>query len=273
MGWNSPNLKFHPQILFKRIIIKHSKNKFLNIQFITILKYYTGVNVGYLICNKCKSYYKLQSGESAKDFVDKCDCGGKIRYIQNLDIIDPQWKPFTIKRKPSKKEILQDKMQSIFTFRKINLKNHLQQFYYNNIGKHIQNNRNQYTIHNNSYGMQSGFMNSIRNELNFHNIQWILVIPATILITLILGFGHGLITLLTFILLIIVGYLSKNIITGTKNALIIGAVSYFIGTLLIGAYLYLIIYILLGIVNGLICGFLGAYLKIIIQQSKYKNTF
>ena len=229
--------------------------------------------MGYLICNKCKSYYKLQSGESAKDFVDKCDSGGKIRYIENLDIIDPHWKPFTIRRKPTKKEILQDKMQSIFSFRKINLKNRLQQFYYNNIGKHIHNNRSQYTIHRDSYGMQSGFINSIKNELNFHNIQWILVIPATIVITIILAFGHGFLTLLTFILLIMVGYLSKSIVIGTKNALITGAISFFLGTLLTGSYLYLILYILLGIVNGLVCGFIGAYLKIIIQRSKYNNTF
>ncbi len=224
--------------------------------------------MGYLICNKCKSYYKLQSDESARDFVDKCDCGGKIRYIKNLDIIDPQWKPFTIKRKPTKKEILQDKIQSIFSFRKINLKNRLQQFYYNNIGKHIDNNRRQYTINRDSYGMQPDFMNSIRNELNFHNIQWILIIPATIVITLILAFGHGILTLLTYILLIAVGYLSKSIVNGAKNSLITGVISFFLGTLLTGAYLYLILYILLGIVNGLVCGFIGAYLKIIIQRSK-----
>jgi MFS family permease len=121
--------------------------------------------------------------------------------------------------------------------------------------------------------MQSGFINSIKNELNFHNIQWILVIPATIVITLILAFGHGILTLFTFILLIMVGYLSKSIVIGTKNALITGAISFFLGTLLTGSYLYLILYILLGIVNGLVCGFIGAYLKIIIQRSKYNNTF
>ena len=229
--------------------------------------------MGYLICGKCKSYYELQPGESAKDFINKCDCGGKLRYIENLDIIDPHWKPFIIRRKPTIKEIFNNKMQYLSSFRKINLKNRLQQFYYNNIGKHINNNRNQYTIHNNPSGMQSDYMNSIRNELNFHNIQWILVIPAIIIITLILAYAHGILTLLTFILLIIVGYLSKNIVIGIKNALITGAIAYFLGALLTGSYLYLILYIILGIVNGVVSGFIGSYLKIIVQRSKYTNKF
>ena len=225
--------------------------------------------MGYLICGKCKSYYKLQTGESAKDFIDKCDCGGKLRYMENLDIIDPQWKPFTLRRKPTIKEIFNNKIQYLSSFRKINLKNRLQKLYYNNIGKHINNNPNQYTIHKDS-GMQSGFVNSIRNELNFHNIQWILVIPAIIIITLILGFAHGILTLLTFILLIVVGYLSKNTVIGIKNSLITGATAYFLGTLITGAYLYIILYIILGIINGVVCGFIGSYLKIILQRSKYK---
>ena len=48
--------------------------------------------MGYLICNKCKSYYKLQPGESAADFIDDCDCGGKLHYAENIDIIDPNLK-------------------------------------------------------------------------------------------------------------------------------------------------------------------------------------
>ncbi len=215
----------------------------------------------------------MQSGESANDFIDKCDCGGKVRYIENLDIIDPQWKPFILRRKPTRREIFNNKLQYLFSFRKINLKNRLQQFYYNSIEKYISNNRNQYTIHRDPSGMQSGFMNSIRNELNFHNIQWILVIPAIIAITLILTYAHSILTLLTFILLILVGYLSKNTVIGIKNALITGAIAYFLGTLLTGAYLYLILYIILGIINGVVCGFIGSYLKIIIQRSKYSNKF
>ncbi len=222
--------------------------------------------MGYLICGKCKSYYKLQPGESAKDFVDKCDCGGKLRYIENLDIVDPHWKPFIVRKKPTIKEIFKNKIDYIFSFRKINLKNRLHQFYYNNIGRHIHNNRNQYTINRDHSGMQSGFINSIKNELNFHNIQWILVIPATIIITLILAFANGVLILLTFLLLIVVGYLSKSLIIGTKNALITGAISFFFGALLTGSYLYLIPYIILGIINGAVSGFIGAYLKVITQR-------
>ena len=48
--------------------------------------------MGYLICDNCKGYYKLQPGESAADFNDKCDCGGTIRYAENIDIVDPNWK-------------------------------------------------------------------------------------------------------------------------------------------------------------------------------------
>lgn len=227
--------------------------------------------MGYLVCSKCKSYYKMQSGESPKDFVDTCDCGGKIRYIENLDIVDPHWKPFTIRKKPTKKEIFKNKTQSIFSLRKINLKNRFQQFYYNTIGKHIPN-RNQYRINRNPYGKQSNFINTLRNELNFHNIQWILVIPATIIITLILGFAQGILTLLTFLIFLSVGYLSKNMAIGIKNAVITGAISYFLGYLLLGSYLFLILYIILGIINGAVCGFIGAYLKTIIKKSKYNNT-
>ncbi|MCC7559798.1 MAG: hypothetical protein KO318_05130 [Methanobacterium sp.] len=35
---------------------------------------------GYLICDNCKGYYKLQPGESPYDFSDKCECGGKLIY-------------------------------------------------------------------------------------------------------------------------------------------------------------------------------------------------
>jgi len=40
--------------------------------------------MGYLICDKCKGYYKLKEGESIDDF-DNCQCGGKLRYIDNID--------------------------------------------------------------------------------------------------------------------------------------------------------------------------------------------
>ncbi|MGZ7108963.1 MAG: MFS transporter, partial [Methanobacterium sp.] len=206
--------------------------------------------MGYLICGKCKSYYKLQSGESAKDFVRKCDCGGKLRYVDNLDIVDPRWKQVSLRKKPAKKEILKNRIQSI----QMNIKNRLHQFYYNNIGRHIYNARNQHRIHRSPPGMQAGFINSILNELNLYNIQWIIVVPATIAITLILTFTQGISILLTFIILVIVGYLSENMIIGTKNAVITGAVSFFLGSLFAGSFLYIILYFILGIINGAVCG-------------------
>ncbi|MGZ7119419.1 MAG: hypothetical protein ACXVH2_06900 [Methanobacterium sp.] len=105
--------------------------------------------MGYLICGKCKSYYKLQSGESAKDFVRKCDCGGKLRYVDNLDIVDPHWKQISLRKKPAKKEILKNRIQSI----QMNIKNRLHQLYYDNIWKHIYNARNQSRIHRKPPGM------------------------------------------------------------------------------------------------------------------------
>jgi len=68
--------------------------------------------VGYLICGKCKSYYELQPGESPKDFISECDCGGKVRYVENLDIVDPSWRPVYIK-KNLPKEVLKDKIRSV----------------------------------------------------------------------------------------------------------------------------------------------------------------
>lgn len=47
--------------------------------------------MGYLVCEKCKSYYKLQEGESPTDFLDKCNCGGKLRYAENIDIVSSEW--------------------------------------------------------------------------------------------------------------------------------------------------------------------------------------
>jgi hypothetical protein len=217
--------------------------------------------VGYLICTKCKSYYKLQSGESAKDFVQKCNCGGELRYVKNLDIVDPSWKCISIRKKPTIRETLTNKSKSLFSFPKMNLKNRLNQFYYNYIGRHVNKARNQNRIHRNSPGMQAGFLNSIINEFNLHNVQWILVVPVTIAITLILTFMHGIGTLVTFVLFLVLGYFSENMILGTKNAAIAGAISFFLGSLFGGSFLLIIVYTLLGIVNGAICGIIGGYIK------------
>jgi heat shock protein HtpX len=39
---------------------------------------------GYLVCDKCNGYYKLQSGESPEDFTNRCDCGGKLEYQDSI---------------------------------------------------------------------------------------------------------------------------------------------------------------------------------------------
>ncbi|MEN6293565.1 MAG: hypothetical protein ABFC34_05370 [Methanobacterium sp.] len=39
--------------------------------------------MGYIICEKCGGYYKLEKGESFEDF-DKCQCGGNLRYVKSI---------------------------------------------------------------------------------------------------------------------------------------------------------------------------------------------
>jgi len=87
--------------------------------------------MGYLICSKCKIYYKLESDESKKDFVSECNCGSKIRYVENLDIVDPTWRQAPIQKKPSSKEILKKKIQSLSKALNTNIKNPIIQFYNN----------------------------------------------------------------------------------------------------------------------------------------------
>lgn len=38
----------------------------------------------YVICEKCGGYYELQVGESSDDF-EACQCGGKLKYFENMD--------------------------------------------------------------------------------------------------------------------------------------------------------------------------------------------
>ena len=38
---------------------------------------------GYLICEKCSGYYKLEKGESLEDF-ESCECGGKLKFTKSL---------------------------------------------------------------------------------------------------------------------------------------------------------------------------------------------
>jgi ABC-type uncharacterized transport system permease subunit len=60
---------------------------------------------------------------------------------------------------------------------------------------------------------------------------------------------------------VIIGYLSENMVIGTKNAVITGAVSFFLGSLFTGSFLYIIPYLILGIINGGVCGLIGGYIK------------
>jgi hypothetical protein len=216
--------------------------------------------MGYLICGKCKSYYKLQSGESANDFVDYCDCGGKLRYVENLDIVDPNWKQVPIRKKSTKREILRNKIQSVLSVRNVNLKTRLVQFW-NNCRKRTQNAQNWNKNYKTPYEMETGFINSIKNELNFDNIRWTLIIPVAMAITIILTITQGILTLLIFIMLAAVGYLFKDQIIGTKNAIVTGAISFFLGSLLTGTFLYLIPLTILGAINGAVCGWIGGYIK------------
>jgi len=40
---------------------------------------------GYLVCNSCRGHYALQENESADDFSDECECGGKLKYYDDID--------------------------------------------------------------------------------------------------------------------------------------------------------------------------------------------
>ena len=40
--------------------------------------------MGYLVCDKCGGYYKLQPGESPDNFGDQCECGGNLKYYTNF---------------------------------------------------------------------------------------------------------------------------------------------------------------------------------------------
>jgi len=40
---------------------------------------------GFLVCDKCNEYYQLQPGESPDDFTGQCECGGKLKFYENID--------------------------------------------------------------------------------------------------------------------------------------------------------------------------------------------
>jgi len=58
--------------------------------------------MGYLICQKCKGYYKLQPGEKPEDFTDTCACGGNLRYAINMDVINTETPPINNPRNEKK---------------------------------------------------------------------------------------------------------------------------------------------------------------------------
>jgi len=51
-----------------------------------IIYYYNikGVFMSYLLCDQCGGYYELQPGDIPEDFNDICECGGNLKYVQNL---------------------------------------------------------------------------------------------------------------------------------------------------------------------------------------------
>lgn len=42
----------------------------------------------YLVCDGCHGYYELKTDESPEDFLDKCECGGNLKYTPSLDLDD-----------------------------------------------------------------------------------------------------------------------------------------------------------------------------------------
>lgn len=199
----------------------------------------------------------------------ECDCGGKLRYVDNLDIVDPAWKQVSLRRKPTTGEVLRDKSRSFLKIPR-ELKNRFTQFFNRHLGNLIYSikNRNRVyrtpheTQYGSPYGMGNDFINSVLNELNLRNIRWAIVIPVAIAITLILAFLPGIFTLLTYLLLVAVGFLFGDRVVGTKNAVVTGAISYFLGYLLTGVFLLLIPLTILGVINGAVCGWIGSYIRI-----------
>ena len=58
--------------------------------------------MGYLVCDRCDSYYELLPGESPDDYYDKCECDGRLIYVKNLDnAIEEDFRNTTIITCPS----------------------------------------------------------------------------------------------------------------------------------------------------------------------------
>lgn len=41
------------------------------------------ISPGYLVCDTCDGYYRLQPEETPDDFINVCECGGKLKYSKN----------------------------------------------------------------------------------------------------------------------------------------------------------------------------------------------
>lgn len=52
--------------------------------------------MSFLVCDKCGSYYELQPGEFPEDFIDECECGGKLEFVESID--DPSFENINSKR-------------------------------------------------------------------------------------------------------------------------------------------------------------------------------
>lgn len=54
------------------------------------IKYLKPSVTGYLICDKCGSYYGIKDGESPDDYDTHCECGGTLKYIHNIEQPDSE---------------------------------------------------------------------------------------------------------------------------------------------------------------------------------------
>lgn len=52
--------------------------------FRSVSLFYSSTDAGYLVCDGCEGYYKLSSGEFPSDFGDKCECGSRLSYMEDL---------------------------------------------------------------------------------------------------------------------------------------------------------------------------------------------
>ncbi len=80
------NIDKYSKIFFKFIKINLSEFfKFIEVHLNEfIFKKSKNNNKGYIVCQKCESYYQLQPHEFPEDFSDKYECGGRFRHVKTL---------------------------------------------------------------------------------------------------------------------------------------------------------------------------------------------